>query len=307
MVKRYVNDQMNQATVAYHNDFNYYQKPKFNTVELNIFQIVLHALKKSKGEPVQLTRSQIHDTLSWSSSESRLTKEITKFKDLVSETIFRYVKKAGPRVIEDSNIPFISKSTYEPEKSLLTIKLNPEFKKIFIDLTHDTTFYDLESILLLKGKYAKLLYPLLSEFKAKGVFSIRDKELYQLLNVPKSVIKNRHVDTKVIRPAIKELQYLFANLKYTTKLYKGLDRHKTYTFSFDRTIPRKYLTKESQQAFNQAKKQQYSKAYKQQVGVIKEAKKQAVKYTQRASSQGNYNYGATKSIQKQLNNIDFLN
>ena len=290
MVKRHANSKMNQTTVAYHNDFNYYQKPKFNTVELNIFQIVLHALKKSKGDPIHLTRAEISHILAWSDSNSHLTKEIIKFKELVSETIFRYVKKEGPRVIEDSNIPFISKSTYEPEKNLLTIKLNPEFKKIFIDLTQDTTFYDLESILLLKGKYSKLLYPLLSEFKTKGIFSIRDKELYQLLNIPKSVIKNYQVDVRVIRPAIKELAHLFINLKYTVKSTKGIDRHKTYTFSFDRAIPRKYLIKASQQAFNQAAKQQSSREYIKQVGTIKEAKKQV-----------------NKNVQQQLDRIEFLN
>lgn len=123
------------------------------------------------------------------------------------------------------------------------VKLNPEFKKMFIDLTRDATFYNLESFLLLKSKYAKLLFPLIAEFKSRGIFSIRDTELYQILNIPKSVINNYQVNVRVLKPAVNELHSLFDRLTYSSKPVKGTDPHKVYTFSFNRIHPNNYATK----------------------------------------------------------------
>ena len=90
-------------------------------------------------------------------------------------------------------------------KKILTIKTNPEFAYILNDLTKNFTRFELREYVALDGKYSKMIYQHLRQYRKTGWWNITVEDIRRELAIPDSYA-NKYIMDKVIKPSIEVLK-----------------------------------------------------------------------------------------------------
>lgn len=101
------------------------------------------------------------------------------------------------------------------------IAVTPQFLHLFNSLEREFTRFELEEFVNLSGKYTKLLYRQLKQWRTQGHYSVLMKEFRELMDVPESYT-TRDITKRIIVPAVNKLlklkEFHFLRYKYS---YKG--------------------------------------------------------------------------------------
>ena len=129
----------------------------------------------------------------------------------------------------NSGISLFNTIHYSQIKHTIKIIAAPKGKQFLDHLEHNSVFYAFDTVIHLRGKYAKLLFMFLSAYKDTGMCVVNYESFINLMQVSKTYHKDhRHFKDKILIPAVKRVQLYFPNL--TCTVYR--DRHKDSLIKF---------------------------------------------------------------------------
>lgn len=224
MTKKKYKDRM----VGYKNNYNQVVHTKLDATGLNVLNVVLHRLKQQGGKGViRISLSDLVKLLKIDShNQLYIENELAKFARDVAFLIYEFEDEYSA-----GSIGLVSYAKYHKNEKTLVVRFNEDYEEFFQDLKRQVTYYRLLDYIFIKGKYAKRLYPHLMQFKSTGKLIVDTEKLYTYLCVPASYVKNRKVDNKVIKPAVKSLKTLIPTLKIH-KVYGKYHKIIRYEFTF---------------------------------------------------------------------------
>lgn len=194
---------MANEVVKYNNDLNlFYSFKDFTEYDLN-FLMAICAKMKELGEEVQVFEyEKLMDLIDWDRSQN-----ITLFhKDLMrmSEKL-RHV--GGTLGDEDVFISFNLFSEFEGNKrsKILKVRVNPRFKYILNDISKNFTRFELAEYVRMDGKYSKLLYQNLKQYRRSGWWQVSLEDLRFKLSIPDSM-PTMNITSKVLTPSIEVIR-----------------------------------------------------------------------------------------------------
>lgn len=221
----------------YHNDLNKVRLPNLNELQLNLFYTLLFKMRnKQQGELVKFSADEIENMLLNAKKFERGQKkdyrftnaellELTKnlFEKLF-QTNFKRIYSTKERYI---NLFKVMDIDYEDDKQTritgIKLETNEHFEYLLGELQANYTEFELTEFASVIGKYSKVIYTHLKQFRSTGFWLVKWEEFKEIISIPQSY-KISDIDKRVLKPAIKELtaertllnqQIIpFKNLKY---------------------------------------------------------------------------------------------
>lgn len=130
-----------------------------------------------------------------------------------------------------SGVSLFDSINYSQTKNTIKVMVTPEGEQLLDHLEHNSVFYSLDTVIHLRGKYAKLLFMLLSAYKDTGMCVVNYENFINLMQVSKTYHnKHHHFKDKVLIPAVKRVQLYFPNLACT--VYRDHHKDKLIKFTF---------------------------------------------------------------------------
>lgn len=169
-----------------------------------LIKIIYFAQKqRNKGEPealnLRLTYGQLLPNQEQTGSNYQELRR--SLLGLMRKPIEVFYKDSGQYFIGSfANYVLVSQKT-----GLIHVEINHRMAAIFMEISQQFTSIEIESLLKLKGKYAKRLYILLMQFKATGVRYLSVDELRKFLKLDEKYGKISDIKKRVIVPAITEI------------------------------------------------------------------------------------------------------
>lgn len=202
--------------------------------DLDIFMVCAYKLKGKETDTIEVSYAELM--------------KLSRFKHVSLDDFHIFLKKHETVSnislcvsTEDEFIktPLFEKFSANKTKRRLTLKINESFKNVFSNLTGNFTELDLAIYASLRGKYSKILYQNLCQYRqknGKGFWSIPLADDYSeiqpigfrtIFDIPKD-LKQKYLKRDIINPAIKELA---PHMKITCEtILKG---RKTVGYRFD--------------------------------------------------------------------------
>ncbi len=201
-------DYTTSLVVKHHNDLNTVPMGRLTADELDLFFTICSTVKEKGTDEITLTFDKIRQISQYSQ-----TSNTQLGKDLVSTN----KKLLGMNFMlqnEHEIVQFVLFTMFRTniKEQTLKISVNTPFVYLLNDLTGNFTKYELQEFVSVQGKYSKILYSLLKQYRRKGYFFMSIEDFREFFNVPKSY-RFTNIDQKVLEPAIQELKPIFKNLK----------------------------------------------------------------------------------------------
>ena len=189
---------MNEV-VKYNNYMNELSFRDFSDYDLNFLMVICAKMKDLGEETQHFEYDTLMELLEWDR-----TKSIDVFhKDL--KRMSEKLRHVGATIDIDPDVftAFNLFSDFEGNKKKreLTVRLNPRFKYILNDLTKNFTRFELSEYVHLDGKYSKLLYQHLKQYRKTGWWQISVDDIRRELSIPNSM-PTMNITPKVLKPSI---------------------------------------------------------------------------------------------------------
>lgn len=189
---------MNEV-VKYNNYMNELSFRDFSDYDLNFLMVICAKMKDLGEETQHFEYDTLMELLEWDR-----TKSIDVFhKDL--KRMSEKLRHVGATIDIDPDVftAFNLFSDFEGNKKKreLTVRLNPRFKYILNDLTKNFTRFELAEYVHLDGKYSKLLYQHLKQYRKTGWWQISVDDIRRELSIPNSM-PTMNITPKVLKPSI---------------------------------------------------------------------------------------------------------
>lgn len=188
-----------KEVVKYNNYMNELSFRDFSDYDLNFLMVICAKMKDLGEETQHFEYDTLMELLDWDR-----TKSIDVFhKDL--KRMSEKLRHVGATIDIDPDVftAFNLFSDFEGDKRkrILTVRLNPRFKYILNDLTKNFTRFELAEYVHLDGKYSKLLYQRLKQFRRTGWWKISLEDIRREMAIPDSM-PTRNITPKVINPSV---------------------------------------------------------------------------------------------------------
>ena len=200
---------MSGETVVYKNEMNLVPLRRFTSTEINLFFAMCNKLKEKNTTKLRLTFNELKELSNYSPETRNINRFAKDLDDVYKKMLELTIKYEDDGIIER----FVLFNHYKINKieQYLEISTAPELKHILNEITGNFTKFDLQEMTQLKSSYAKNMFRLLKQYKHTGHFKIHIDDFRERLDIPKSY-RMTDLDTKVFKPIIKELGFIFKNL-----------------------------------------------------------------------------------------------
>ena len=225
--------------VKYHNYMNELSFRDFSDYDLNFLMAICAKMRDLGEETQHFQYDKLMELLDWDTSKS-----IDVFhKDLkrMSEKL-RHIG-ATIDINDDVFTAFNLFSEFEGNKSKreLIVRLNPRFKYILNDLTKNFTRFELTEYIHLDGKYSKLLYQHLKQYRKTGWWNVSIDDLRKELAIPDSM-ETRKIVNKVLAPSIELIKTCKGFEELTVQVLRSARRGRAvegykFTWTAEKQIP----------------------------------------------------------------------
>ena len=210
---------MAKEVVKYNNRFNQVVFQNFTENELSLLMAICSKLKGKGTEPITLTFDQIKELTNEKQHYS--AKAYAEMIDNMYRKLIKlsYFYNDGKDVAGAFNLfQGYERSINERE---VQIAVTPQFLHLFNSLEREFTRFELEEFVNIRGKYPKLLYRQLKQWRTVGHYSVLLKEFRELMDVPESYT-TRDITKRIVVPSVNKLIKLreFHMLRYKYS-YKG--------------------------------------------------------------------------------------
>ena len=229
--------------VEYHNDLHKLSMGSFTELEQNLlFGVLVKCREQKSGVEIEL---KADDLMRFINQRKNTTKQdllniALNLYDNFFKLDFKIIKKQGNLErrsyynlfskfdIYINNIENLEKQKLEQEFSHLVLKVNDDFAYLLHEFTNGLyTQFELEEFLFLRGKYPKILYRLLKQFRLTGYFIATWEKFKEKMGIPLDM-RNATIEKQILKPCVEKLSqtmktHLFdernpyENLKYKLK------------------------------------------------------------------------------------------
>lgn len=202
-----------KEVVKYNNYMNELSFKNFSSYDLDFFMAIC-AKMKDLGEETQVFEYQtIMTLLKWDKSKSLdvFHRDLQRMCDRL-----RNVGATFPLDSDTfSSFNLFSDFVGNKKKKTLIVRINPRFKYILNDLTKNFTRFELSEYINLDGKYSKLLYQHLKQYRKSGWWNVSLSDFRNYMAIPDSM-PTYNITTKVIKPSLNIIQTCvgFGDIKY---------------------------------------------------------------------------------------------
>lgn len=214
--------------VKYQNNMNRLKFKGFTQTDMNLFMGICSQMKEKNTKKIVLSFSQIKDLVRYDEKKKGVDEFISDLKRMNE-----HLMSVNCEIITDSEISmFILFPTFKINLSneTLTVAVNEEFTWLLNEMRNYTAF-ELEEFINLNGKYAKILYRLLKQWKTQGQYIFHNlEEFRELMDIP-ITYSNKLMIQKCVNVAVEEIGKLdksFQDFKcepiYARKRGKPLDK-----------------------------------------------------------------------------------
>jgi len=205
--------------VKYQNELNLVTLKNFNAKEMNLF-FALCARMKDKGlVNILVTFEELKDL-----SDYKMTATKAFLKDL-DNLYTKMLQLTYRQQIDDlgSYRKFVLFNSFEvnvPDKTV-EVSINPKLEGILNGLTSEFSKFELSAFTSIRSTYAKTLFRLLIQYRSTGYYIVSIEKFRILLDIPAGY-RMSEIDRIVIKPALRELENYFIDLKISKiKAKKG--------------------------------------------------------------------------------------
>ena len=210
---------MAKEVVKDNNRFNQVVFQNFTENELSLLMAICSKLRGKGTEPITLTFDQIKELTNEKQHYS--AKAYAEMIDNMYRKLIKlsYFYNDGKDVAGAFNLfQGYERSINERE---VQIAVTPQFLHLFNSLEREFTRFELEEFVNIRGKYPKLLYRQLKQWRTVGHYSVLLKEFRELMDVPESYT-TRDITKRIVVPSVNKLIKLreFHMLRYKYS-YKG--------------------------------------------------------------------------------------
>ena len=231
---------MSKEIVKYNNELNMLPFKSFTEYDLNFFMAIC-AKMRDLGEEVQVFEySKMMELLDWDTSKS-----IDVFhRDLMR--LGEKLRHIGGTLVSDDGDTFISFNLFTHfkgcrQKRTFEVGIDPKFKYILNDLSNNFTKFELSEYVKLDGKYSKLLYQNLKQYRKSGWWQVSVNDLRGFLSIP-NTLTTMHIATKILKPSIEVIKLCkgFGELEFEVLRSKERGRKVTgykFTWTAEKQIP----------------------------------------------------------------------
>lgn len=233
--------------VEYHNDLHKLSMGSFTELEQNLlFGVLVKCREQKSGVEIEL---KADDLMRFINQRKNTTKQdllniALNLYDNFFKLDFKIIKKQGNLErrsyynlfskfdIYINNIENLEKQKLEQEFSHLVLKVNDDFAYLLHEFTNGLyTQFELEEFLFLRGKYPKILYRLLKQFRVTGYFIATWEKFKEKMGIPLDM-RNATIEKQILKPCVEKLSQTmkthlfdaripFENLEYKFKKEKS--------------------------------------------------------------------------------------
>ena len=221
---------MKNDVVKYHNYMNALNFKDFTAADFDFFMFLCATMKDKGTEEMSFTMTELRERVSY--GHKGTVKEFNAMLDAMNDKL---LAMRAHLETDTELVRFVLFPTFRinKESGMLTVRVNKDFQFLLNELTKNFTQFELAEFTELNSKYSKTLYRLLKQFRSTGEYYVKVDELRQLLGCPKTY-ENKYFMTKVIAPAVAELQKDFPTLTVEAVRARTKGRPVTgYHFSFE--------------------------------------------------------------------------
>ena len=228
--------------VEYHNDFHKLSLGNFSELEQNL---LMGVLVNCRNQGDKIIKMCYDDVLHYVDKRKNITKKelldiIINLRTNFFKLDFKVIKKQGNLKCEAyynlfskfeiyiNEIENLEKQKLEQQFSHLILKVNDDFAYLLHEFTNGLyTQFELEEFLFLRGKYPKILYRLLKQFRLTGYYIKKWNDFKEQMGIPLSM-RNATIEKQILKPCVEKLSQTmkthlfdaripFENLKYKLK------------------------------------------------------------------------------------------
>lgn len=207
---------MANELVKYDPELNTIPLRKFTAVEMNLFFSIVSRLRDQGDNTVKLTFNQLKDLSAYpSNSNKRFIDDLEKTYNHLMDLRFGATSKNGKR--RSRFVMFtdflIDGQPDNGEAPYVKVRVNSTAIPLLNNL-EQWVRYSLDDFKYLRSNYAKTMFRLLKQFRTTGRANFKAEDLYELLDVPKSYLRNKgRLNQAVFNPIMEELTPIFRGLK----------------------------------------------------------------------------------------------
>lgn len=193
----------------YDNRLNSLSLPNITESELNLFFNLIQKMRhKKQGEVVRFEAHEISKMIGEYKKNNEKLLDITErlFEKLFKadyKVLLKHGDFIGKRRVNLFKIMDIFYFVENKEIAHIDLEVNEHFEHILGELLENYTEFELVEFVNISGKYTKLLYIKLKQFRTTGNFIIEWEKFKNELDFPKA-LKPSDID-KILKQAIKEL------------------------------------------------------------------------------------------------------
>lgn len=218
--------------VKMHNDLADLPLKGFNPSEIDILMALCYKCQ-DEGETVTLDIANIKSLADYKSKDDK------RFYEDLGKTVSKLNAlniRVGENLKEYEQFTLFPKFRVSEKLGTVEVRVSEDFQYLLNEFTGNYTRLELQQSVGLVSRYAKQIYKMLKKFKSTGKWNVRLEDFRTYLDIPKSY-KIVHIDDRVIKPALEELQPLFKGLR-CEKRYKhegrGRPRVVGYEWNFQK-------------------------------------------------------------------------
>ena len=229
---------MNEV-VKYDNIVNHLSFRNFTENDFNLFMCLCARLRDLGDEEQVYDYDYLMDMIGWDKSQ-----RIELFHDEIKRMTEKIRQIGG--TIDISPDEFVSFNLFDTfrgnkQKRHLTVSVNSKFKFVLNDLTKNFTKFELGEYVGLNGRYSKLLYQHLKQYRRTGWWQVSLEDIRHELSIPDTYL-NKHIMDKVIKPSIEVIKTCkgFADLEVevlqSPRRGRAVEGYK-FTWTAEKQIP----------------------------------------------------------------------
>lgn len=199
--------------VKYNNDLNKLNMSTLKDKELELFYAICLELKEKGIDVITIDITEFRKEFNIPQvNKKRFNEYLENVQDKFLS--LKYTLKTEKRVKKGT---FFYDFDADLTTNKMIIRVNPEYSYILNGIVEYYTQFSFTEFQSLKSKYSRILMPKLAQWNSIKKLEIQKEELFTILGVPQSYIKDiSNFNKKVIKPLKEDLPKVFYNLKIKT-------------------------------------------------------------------------------------------
>lgn len=208
-----------KEVTRYHNSLNTIPMRLWTTEEQNFFFAILTQIRDEGHEIITFDKFQLKEFADYTNKNA---KDFKKTMDSLADKLMtlRYREETSHSLkIMALFQSFETNWNDDYSDMSLEVQISNKFEYIVNQLKANFTQFELEQFTNLRSTYAKAMFRYIKQWRTKGRIGgfpdgeIPKKELFVMLDVPKSMQRADNFKNKVLKPILTELSPLFTGLK----------------------------------------------------------------------------------------------